>query len=394
MHKEYDSDSEIDGSGARCPEAEIYSSARLPATRATTLPAARDARLGEADRRMKNILVFDIGNTYSKCFIYEVSEPNSDGTQYQTQCLYQEVCRTNRGHPWDLVDTCRNMIIRAMDACEGNIPKHGIFTAFGDAFVYYDPKNNRRPRFVFADEPVPDDIRYELDIDYQTSGFPTGNIEITGVRALRAKHKAAWKSIVPVNVAIGREVGGNANWWHWDTTQASATGECDLRAYEWFNKDGIVTCRPYDEVGMFRCMSILAGGLDNAFIDTTEQTPYIVAGTWLVVSTIHDEFRPTETQRQHGVRWFVSGNGRYLAQTVRRSERPLTDQRVHDILSDFQAMGLGGGEYQKIRVLGSYSKELAKKLNAVAAENYFDFQFQDEGEQHRQTAIYVYQRKA
>ena len=341
---------------------------------------------------MANVLVLDIGNSYTKCHVLHVGRIyKKPYGKFSTTQLYEERQKTNRGHPWDLVDTCKNMLTRAIKA---HAPKYGVFTAFGDAFVYYDPNDNNRPRFVFADESVPDDLKYELDIEYQTVGFPTGNIEITGVRALRAKHKAEWKCIVPVNVALARELGGNANWWAWDTTQASATGEYNLKAREWFNKDGIPDCCPHDEVGMFKGMSILAGGLDNAFMDTTEQTPYIVAGTWLVVSTIHNKFQmPTETQRKHGIRWFVSGNGRYLAQTVRRSMRPISPELPEQILSDLQAMGLGGGEYQKIRVIGAYSQELCEKLHRVATEYYFDFQFLDYGEQFKETAIYTYKHK-
>lgn len=353
---------------------------------------------------MENILILDVGNSNTKCFIYQVDRIDGGprGVDYEATPIYEDRERTNRGHPWDLVDTCRCLLARAIKA---HAPKYGMLTAFGDAFVYYDPVTNNRPRFVFADEPVPDDITDDLDIDYETAGFPTGNIEITGVRALRAKHKAAWKSIVPVNVFLGAELCRKEAWRNWDITQASATGDYNISNGDWVS-DGIPVCQPSDEIGTFKdnpisvrtapafqAMPLLAGGLDNAFLDTTEQTPYIVAGTWLVVSTIHDAFRPTETQRQHGVRWFISGNGRYLAQTVRRSERPLTDQRVHDIFSDFQAMGLGSGDYQKIRVTGAYAKELTAKLNRFSTENYFNFQFTDHGEQFKQSAIYVYKNK-
>ena len=363
---------------------------------------------------MENILILDVGNSNTKCFIYQVDRINQvpRGVDYEATPIYEDRERTNRGHPWDLIDTCRVLLSRAIKA---HAPKYGMLTAFGDAFVYYDPNQNNRPRFVFADEPVPDDITDPAPLirgdkgglsDYETAGFPTGNIEITGVRALRAKHKAAWKAIVPVNVFLGAELGFRKEAWrNWDITQASATGDYNIPNGEWVS-DGIPVCQPYDEIGTFKdnpiavrtppafqAMPLLAGGLDNAFLDTTEQTPYIVAGTWLVVSTIHDEFRPTETQRQHGVRWFISGNGRYLAQTVRRSERPLTDQRVHDIFSDFQAMGLNGGDYQKIRVTGAYAKELTAKLNRFSTGNYFNFQFTDHGEQFKQSAIYVYKHK-
>ena len=363
---------------------------------------------------MENILILDVGNSNTKCFIYQVDRIDRvpRGVDYEATPIYEDQERTNRGHPWDLIDTCRCLLARAIKA---HAPKYGMLTAFGDAFVYYDPITNNRPRFVFADEPVPDDITDPAPLirgdkgglsDYETAGFPTGNIEITGVRALRAKHKAAWKAIVPVNIFLGAELGFRKEAWrNWDITQASATGDYNISNGDWVS-DGIPVCQPYDEIGTFKdnpiavrtppafqAMPLLAGGLDNAFLDTTEQTPYIVAGTWLVVSTIHDEFRPTETQRQHGVRWFISGNGRYLAQTVRRSERPLTDQRVHDIFSDFQAMGLNGGDYQKIRVTGAYAKELTAKLNRFSTGNYFNFQFTDHGEQFKQSAIYVYKHK-
>ena len=353
---------------------------------------------------MENILILDVGNSNTKCFIYQVDRIDRvpRGVDYEATPIYEEQQRTNREHPWDLVDTCRCLLERALKA---HAPKYGMFTAFGDAFVYYDPNQNKRPRFVFADEPVPDDIKYALNIDYETAGFPTGNIEITGVRALRVKHKAAWESIVPVNVMLGRELCDKANWWAWDITQASATGDYNIPNGDWVS-DGIPVCQPYDEIGIFKDnpisvrtapafqeMSLLAGGLDNAFIDTTEQTPYIVAGTWLVVSTIHDQFKPTETQQKHGVRWFISGNGRYLAQTVRRSVRPISEQLPEQIFKDLQTMGIGGGEYQKIRVTGAYAKELTTKLNRFSTENYFNFQFTDYGEQFKQSAIYVYKNK-
>ena len=346
-----------------------------------------------------NILILDIGNTNTKCYVFDVQQPQQEPAQkIQAIPIYEEHQETNRGQPWDLVDTARNMLI---DAIKLHNPQVGMITAFGDAFVEYRPSVNHRPRFVFADEQVP----FVKPIDYQSAGFPDGNIGITGVHALRKKHQAKWENIIPINIFLATELCRKEGWRNWDIPQASATGDYNIRNQNWVSSR-IPVCQPSDEIGIFKDnpiavrtapafqeMPLLAGGLDNAFLDTTEQTPYIVAGTWLVVSTIHDDFRPTQTQRQHGVRWLVSGNGRYLAQTVRRSESPLSLDLPKRILEDFQAMGLGGGEHQKIRVFGSYAKELSKKLNAVAAENYFDFQFQNYDEQHRQAAIYVYKKK-
>ena len=338
--------------------------------------------------RVMRVLILDIGNSKTKCYVFDVDNPYGLSVPKENRLLYEDHQDTNRGHPWDMTHDLRTMLNRAM---KDGRPDYGILTAFGDAFIYYDPKNNGRPRFVFADAEVTCSV--EPVTEYPIGGFPLGNIEIQGVCALRLSEGAAWEHILPVNVAIGRELGGNANWWHWDITQASATGNFRQVPREWANPHQPSVCQPHDEVGMFKGMPLLAGGIDNAFLDTPEQTPYIVAGTWLVVSTIHETFTPTETQRQHGIRWYISGNGRYLAQTVRRSERPLTEARCHKIISDLQAMGYGGDTPQKIRVLGSYSKDLCKKLNPLAKETYFDFMFQDYGIQHSCVASYVYMHK-
>ena len=333
------------------------------------------------------ILVLDIGNSKTKCYVFEVDNPYGLPIPKEVNLLDESYQDTNRGHPWDMADDIRVMLNTAI--AENGTPDYGIITAFGDAFVHYDPANNGRPRFVFADEfaPLPSESLYHQ------AGFPEGNIEITGVRALRLKHLADWKDILPVNVAMGRELGGNACWWHWDLTQASATGAYHQTIREWLDNNSLSVCQSHSEIGIFKNMPLLAGGMDNAFLDTSEQTPYIVAGTWLVVSTIHDTFEPTETRRKHGIRWFISANGRYLAQTVRRSARPLTDEWVHQVFSDFQAMGIGGESYQKIRVFGAYSKDLCRKLNEIAPANHFSFDFQNYGEQHKCVAQYVYVKK-
>lgn len=334
------------------------------------------------------VLILDIGNSKTKCYVFEVDNPYNLPVPKDIELLYEDHQDTNRGHPWDMLHDIRCMLKGAM---KDITPDYGIITAFGDAFLYYDPENNGRPRFVFADADIPFSVAAVTD--YGISGFPLGHIEIQGVCVLRNYEGAAWEDILPVNVAMGRELGGAANYRYWDFTQASATGAFDLSSKKWRGDNVIPYCDPCDEVGMFQGMPLLAGGIDNAFLDTPEQTPYIVAGTWLVVSTIHDDFIPTETRYQHGIRWYISGNGRYLAQTVRRSERPLTDARCHQIIEDLQAMGYGGDTPQTIRVFGSYSKDLCKKLNQLSKDTYFDFIFQDYGEQHSCVAAYVYTQK-
>ena len=354
---------------------------------------------------MGNILILDIGNSNTKCYVFEIRDRDISTAELR----HEEHQKTNRGHPWDLVDTCKNMFTRAIEAAA---PDYAIITSFGDAFVYYDPKRNNRPRFVFADEPV----ETLIDSDYSITGFPTGKIALTGIKSLRAKHQAKWNQIVPINIFMGRELGDNANWWSWDTTQASISSEFDLSKRDWIYKSEGLTdkyncptgmavdqvycptaepkprlCHPTDEIGMFKKVPILAGGLDNGFADATEQTPFIVAGTWLVVSTPCKEFKPTPEQQEFGVRWLITGNGHYHAQTVKRSK---PDQNLpKTIIGHFQRTGIGCVAHQKVRVFGSYAGKLCQRMNRWSQENERGLTFVVSGREVSETAIYAYESR-
>lgn len=365
------------------------------------------------------VLVLDVGNTNTKCHVYDVVFHGTTPQTAETKHCYSEKKATPRGHPWDLADTARSMICRAGKAEKVDV---GIITAFGDAFIYFDPEGNHRPRFVFADEPVTP--RHK---SYDISGFPS-NIEISGVRSLRIHEGAHWNNIVPVNcylaaklctrpmeVSQGAEDIGKS-FRKWDLTQASASGDWDFIDEYWLKKypeypDGIVQCS--HKVGNFKGMAVgrsehktvlgkpalvdagivemplLAGGLDNAFLDTVDQTPYIVAGTWTVVSVIKDKFEPTKKQEEHGVRWLMSANENYLAQTVRRSEKPVLLSHAKQIIDDLLMLGLDTPEHQTIRVLGGFSTELVDKLNSIQTAPKLDWEFIDCDVQFESTAIYA-----
>lgn len=347
---------------------------------------------------MAKILVLDVGNSNIKCLVFDVDlffeKPHN------TQLLHQEKQKTNRGHPWDLRDTVRNMIQRAQDA---HNPQCGIITAFGDAFVHYDPRENGRPRFVFADQEVGD---FAYDYDYESSGFPNKNIGIKGVGRLMRDCNAAFEDIVPVNIFLGISlctspaavskgaIDTEKTWRSWDFTQASTTGLLDLKIL--LNRVGYMgykhpPCDPYDQIGTFNGMPILAGGLDNAFLDTIETSPYIMAGTWLVVSGVKNAFEPTDELHDIGARWMISGNGRYLVQTVRKSDDVFV-KTVPNIIGDLEVMGYDCTKYQRIRVIGGYSSALTKYLGEyVSDSDGLAYEFVDCGESFDSTAMYVYQ---
>lgn len=361
---------------------------------------------------MAKILVVNIGNSFTKCFIYEVSR--NDLGNIRADEIHQEKKVTPRGSPYDLRDRVRNLVY---DASEAHHPDCGIITAFGDAFIHFDPKENCRPQFVFADE----EIGPRGQLFYEKCGFPDSDyIGIKSVHSLRFAKQSEWIDMVPVNAYIASELTNPspmecsrdhvfASKRNWDITQASATGDYDFTKQNWIwpgyprNKPlpiydshevfGTLECKKMlpNDPDRFPSYPLMIGGLDNAFLDTTEQTPYIVAGTWLVVSAIMDTFEPTYVRGHHGVRWLLSGNRRYLAQTVRKITN-VSVEDVEHIFRSLQTLGLGGDQHQKIRVLGGWSRELIKHLRDYTIQHHFDFDFLQDNSEFSSTAIFAYSK--
>ena len=129
----------------------------------------------------------------------------------------------------------------------------------------------------------------------------------------------------------------------------------------------------------------LAGGLDNAFVDTQDMNPYIVAGTWLVLGVPFDETYHsalfTNNRRNNTVRWLISGNSKYHAQVVRKVSNPITEAEKKQILIDFEILGLesrlekdeDGVTHSvlnpRVKVFGGYGEELADALQEMSPEH-------------------------
>ena len=287
------------------------------------------------------VLVLDIGNSNMKCAVFSTDGKSSDP-------VATEVLETSRGLPWDMVDKARNMIMRAT-AYEPDI---GIVTAFGDAFIDIA---HPVPRYVFADEPA---VRYVGG--YEFTGLPAG-MEITGIRSLRKKHHLAWTNILPVNMFVLNQLTDASEPHQWDRTQASVSGEYHLLNDDWVEPGHTMLCDSSDIVTRFKGLPLCAGGLDNAFIDIDDMSPYVIAGTWRVIGAVApDNEIFTHEHRRHFVRGLRSATGKLHLQTVRRSQQA----EIPAVLADLDAVGANPG---RVRFMGGYGDELAVDTSIAAS---------------------------
>lgn len=343
------------------------------------------------------VLILDIGNSKTKCYVFEI---DTNRKYYQTvDCIHEASCPTPRKHPHDLLDTCRRMMFNAI--CEYS-PDAGIVTSYGDAFVL---KHERR--FVQADDPAPNAVK----IDYHLNGWPE-NIQLTGLHNLKKKHASRWRDMYSINGWVTSQLCGKASddpWHAWDITQASVSGCYNLQSQKWMIEDagekpsasqrfpcqyaGAPNIIPSSKkVGNFEGMPILAGGMDNAFLDTLNPDPYIIAGTWLVMGCIaktdkHGKPLKSEwsnARKQGGVRWLISGNGNYHKQIVKKVSNPITEAEMAQALKDLTLLGVEGKrkrshykqgkgwfEPARVRILGGYGETLYEDLDQLT--NTFSF---------------------
>lgn len=346
-----------------------------------------------------NIIIVDIGNSKVKCNAIKVNPTTKYGNRFEL--LYSESKPTPRKDPYDLINTVRDLI-RIVNTFTPPIDV-GMITAFGDAFIHYR-QGERFPYYVFADEPADKGIPYA----YSLSGFPT-DIELSSVRALKSKHNAEWANMFSPNNWVANQLTEkpdknpeNA----WDITQSSITGIYNLWKDKWIHT-GFTSPPPppipsQKIIGHIEDIPFMAGGLDNAFVDSEDSDPYIVAGTWLVIGNVfeaHDS-KAFTTDRKNTVRWLISGNRNYHAQVVRKVNNPITEVEKKQIIADLLLLGLDtyleddkDGFTQRItprvKVFGGYGEALAEDLQALTRK----FRFSTVGGA-QQTELYQHQMSA
>ena len=293
------------------------------------------------------VLVLDVGNSNLKCAVFK-----TNGTE--SRALGSEVLPTPRGHVWDMIDTARNMIGRAVKTHD---PLVGIVLAFGDAFINCADKV---PRYIFADEPTPTVSLATLTGPYSITGWPC-DIEITGIHNLRYKHDLHWNQILPVNIFTINQLFNGTKPRFWDKTQASVSGEYNLADDNWLGDNNLPIREPsYLVDNPLLPIPFCIGGLDNAFIDVDDTTPYVIGGTWLVTGCVTDAPQTafTGVRELYGVRGLRSATGNIHMQTVRRSSE--NRGSVDTAIEDLKVMGVEPDV--PIRLIGGYANELAAKF--------------------------------
>lgn len=344
------------------------------------------------------VLILDVGN--SKCKVYVFDTHLQAVYADKAQCVYEKTRPTPRSNPKELINTCRTLVSNAIGE---RSPDVGMVTAFGDAFIDIKFEHHQfAHKFVFADEPAPDLPPYT----YARTGFAEGT-QLTSIRRLRRKYKAHYYRILPPNLYVATELTGNRDWKAWDWVQASISGEYDLVKDHWIVEDAFPVCDPCSVVGYFEGIPLLAGGLDNAFINNDSMQPYVIAGTWLVLGQPFKEFSPTQEQEKAGIRWVLDGNRLYNAQRVRKVSNPITGAAVSQIVDDLRLTGAVSTEKSwdgksadleyscgenPVRVFGGYAAELIKKLTDLNSDYTFSLVGPHERSdlyQHQQSALYV-----
>lgn len=357
------------------------------------------------------VLILDVGN--SKCKVYVFDMHLQAVYADKAQCVYERTRPTPRSSPRELINTCRTLVSNAIGAYS---PDVGMVTTFGDSFIdtLYEYH-----KIVFADESASDLPPYA----YARTGFAEGT-QLTSIRRLRKKHKTEYHRILPPNLYVSTQLTDNKRWKQWDWVQASVSGEYDLAKDQWIVEDALPVRPPYSIVGYFEGMPLLAGGMDNAFINNDSMQPYVIAGTWLVLGQPFKEFRPTQEQEKAGIRWVLDGNRLYNAQRVRKVSNPITDEEVQHIIEDLRLTGAvpmktqepiakswGSGldpvgvvynrtatdhQYKRsenpVRVFGGYAAELIKKLTNLNSDYAFSLvgpRGRSDLYQHQQSALYV-----
>ena len=347
------------------------------------------------------VLILDVGNSKCKAYVFDIHLQAIYADK--AQCVYETTRPTPRNHPTELINTCRTLVSNAIGDYS---PDVGMVTTFGDAFIDIKPKHHK---FVFADEPAPHLPPYA----YTRTGFAEGT-QLTSIRRLRQKYKGTkYHHILPPNLYVATQLTGNKGWKQWDWVQASVSGEYDLVKNQWIVEDVLPVCPPYRVIGYFEGMPLLAGGMDNAFINNEAMQPYVIAGTWLVLGQSFKAFSPTVEQEKAGVRWVLDGNRRYNAQRVRKVSNPITDGEVSQIIDDLRLTGVVPTKTQKhvtaswrgkrenfeyrwsenaVRVFGGYAAELIEKLINLNSDYVFSLVGPPDRSdlyQHQQSALYV-----
>ena len=290
-----------------------------------------------------DILVLDIGCSYTKAFVYR---NNKVIEKWRLKTIL-----TADG----IIDASRKLVNRA-DA-EGFEFSVVIPTSFSESVIVEDVEGNLElfgPTLPFevANAPLP---------PYIATGYPSTFPGVGRILYHLISLEYPIRRALPVSAMVSAQLAGNADWKFWDWTHASNTGiygnghwKKEARLYrEWLNINQSIS--PFTCVGnMENGVPVLLGGHDTLFAIYPDAQAYVSTGTYIIASEPAG-FMSRIPEVSDSVRYVQDTLGNYHRQICFKAPGKLTldvARRIHEFLNT-----------PAIRVFGVYAHEMGNLLS-------------------------------
>ena len=299
-----------------------------------------------------DILVLDIGCSYTKAFLYR---NNKVVEKWQL-----ETTLTADG----IIDASKKLVDRAYT--EGFEISVIIPTSFSESVIVEDIDDTLSlfgPTLPFkiVDAPLP---------PYISTGYPSTFPGVGRILYHLMKLECPIRRALPVSAMVSAQLAGNPDWYIWDCTHASNTGlygdgqwkkEAHLY-HEWLNTSQSVS--PFTCVGkMENGVPVLLGGHDTLFAIYPESEAYVSTGTYIIASEPAG-FMSRIPEVSDSVRYVQDTLGNYHRQICFKAPRPLSldvARQIHEFLNT-----------PAIRVFGVYAHELGNLLTEFQFSSIYD----------------------
>ena len=262
------------------------------------------------------IAVLDIGNSFTKYFIYHV-------TNRKAEHLFST--REQTPHRASRMLEISDYLVRCSPA-----PDAIIVTSFGDALMYLTGT---------ASDPAilkPLDLSYtspETLYPYEVTGYPFKH-QLAGIGQQLAYLQRNQRNIriAPVSSFVAAWLAGKQAI-QWEYTHASNSGiwNQEKKKFIGYNEKVVTPAEVIGvtAIGSQKDIPILLGGHDIAFIDAN---CYVHFGTWTIVSKRTDSFEPNQDERE-SVRWLRDATNNLCKQMSELDMRPET---IRDFFKDVE----------------------------------------------------------
>lgn len=336
------------------------------------------------------ILVFDVGNSFLKANIWDMS---SD----EPQILYDNHTPTSKKMQDNL---------EVIDNVHRNHEKDAVIILSMSDSVVYESKSGQRI-WIRAQEPTHEYARIDQLPPYYETGKPKGEVlsgvfnQLQMIKTMVQAQGFGNTRILPMSTYIAAHLAVNPKFNNWDITHASNSGvynyripnPVDLR----YPKNGWHSC--IDDIidagwigrEILPChykletpegTAVLIGGHDTTFVNALDipfsTKPYVSCGTWLTASVESDVLPDKEGEPKRwiddGSRYILAPNGAVLKQICVPS--PTSDVGKHDLANrilDFFDKHLVTDE--PIQIFGGWHRSYYEMLSEANSRFSFEMKY-------------------